>query len=241
YDGSLSFGAFYDDQLVSFTLNGIGDYHGQLTAYDTGTGTLKEHRGKGLAGAIFAHSIPYLQEAGIQQYLLEVLEDNQTAFSIYCQQGFEITRKFDCFRIQDLEGICFQHPPKDDFYIREIDFGYLPEMEKMIDFNLSWQNGFYAMLRTQHSFILLVAFNDYGMVGFGVIEPETGDIPALAVKSDDRRKGIGSALLCDLAKRNKSTQLKLVNIESNQEAVLKFLQHHKFPVLVRQLEMVRKL
>ena len=33
----LSFGAFFNDELIGFTLNGIGDWNGKLTAYDSGT------------------------------------------------------------------------------------------------------------------------------------------------------------------------------------------------------------
>lgn len=40
-----------------------------------------------------------MQAAGIKQYLLEVLEENSTAFSVYQKQGLAVTRKFDCFRI----------------------------------------------------------------------------------------------------------------------------------------------
>jgi len=34
---ALSFGLFDNDRLVAFTLNGIGEYNGKMTAYDTGT------------------------------------------------------------------------------------------------------------------------------------------------------------------------------------------------------------
>jgi len=49
----LSFGAFVGDKLVAFTFNGIGKFGGVKTAYDTGTGTMKDHRSKGLATQIF--------------------------------------------------------------------------------------------------------------------------------------------------------------------------------------------
>lgn len=40
FDPQLSFAAFDDGKIVSFTCNGIGDFYGTPTAYDTGTGTL---------------------------------------------------------------------------------------------------------------------------------------------------------------------------------------------------------
>ena len=90
----LSFGAFDDERLVSFTLNGIGSYNGALTAYDTGTGTLEEYRGKGLASEVFNYSLPFLRKSGVSQYLLEVLQHNTTAISVYKNQGFITPREF---------------------------------------------------------------------------------------------------------------------------------------------------
>ena len=98
YDSHLSFAAFADDEIVAFTLNGIGRFNGIPTAYDTGTGTVKDFRGQGLAGKIFSYSLPFLKEAGIRQYLLEVLHNNHKAINVYHKMGFETTREFDCFR-----------------------------------------------------------------------------------------------------------------------------------------------
>jgi hypothetical protein len=56
----LSFAVFNDDEIVAFTLNGIGTFNSMETAYDTGTGTgtIEEFRGQGLASQIFEYSIP---------------------------------------------------------------------------------------------------------------------------------------------------------------------------------------
>ena len=59
FDPKVSFGAFDENKLVSFTCNGIGNYYGKPTAYDTGTGTLKDWQGKGLATRVFEYSIPH--------------------------------------------------------------------------------------------------------------------------------------------------------------------------------------
>ena len=93
----LSFGAFDNGKLISFTFNGIGYYNGIYTAYDTGTGTVTEHRGMGLAAKIFNHSIPFLKEAGVSQYLLEVLQHNTKAVSLYKKLGFKVSREFNYF------------------------------------------------------------------------------------------------------------------------------------------------
>jgi ribosomal protein S18 acetylase RimI-like enzyme len=97
FNPELSFAAFIGNEIVSFTLNGTGIFNGILTAYDTGTGTIKEYSGKGLATKVFEYSIPYLRDANIKQYLLEVLQHNTRAVSVYKNLGFEVTREFYYF------------------------------------------------------------------------------------------------------------------------------------------------
>jgi len=107
----LSFGAFSGEKLVSFTFNGTGSFNNILTAYDTGTGTIEEYRGKGLASRIFEYSIPHLKSAGISQYLLEAIQSNQydsvkainyltnqTDFS-YLMDSFGISKKGQQFEM----------------------------------------------------------------------------------------------------------------------------------------------
>jgi len=98
FNPKLSFAAFENDEIIAFTLNGIGTFNGIPTAYDTGTGTVKQYRGQNIAGKIFTYSLPFLQKAGISQYLLEVLQNNQKAITVYRRMNFEVTREFDCFR-----------------------------------------------------------------------------------------------------------------------------------------------
>src|SRR5262245_44102252 len=71
FSPGISFGAFEGQRLVSFILNAAGTFNGVKTAYDTGTGTIKEYAGKGLASVIFKESLPFLQKQGFEKYLLE--------------------------------------------------------------------------------------------------------------------------------------------------------------------------
>ena len=43
FNFELSFGAFNNNTLVGFTLNGVDEWNNKLTAYDTGTGIVKEY------------------------------------------------------------------------------------------------------------------------------------------------------------------------------------------------------
>lgn len=240
YDASISFGAFHKNELVSFTLNGIGTYNSLKTVYDTGTGTIEEFRGKGLATQIFEFSIPHLKNMGVQQYVLEVLEDNEKAISVYSKQGFYVSRKFDCFRVNSNDWK-LETVKNNEVEFKEIDFNYQAQMTSMIDFNLSWQNNFQALAKQPSDFKLIGVFHQKILIAYGIIEPETGDISQLAVKKDFRRNRIGSILLNELKKLNKADIIKVVNIESNQDAIITFLTNNGIPKIVSQFEMIRLL
>jgi ribosomal protein S18 acetylase RimI-like enzyme len=239
FDPSLSFGAFYENKLVAFTWNGIGNFNGSKTAYDTGTGTIEEHRGKGLASKIFEYSIPYLKNAGIQQYILEVLEENEKAYSVYQKQGFVTTRTFDCFRTASIEWNLPEHKAKADISLKEIGFSHRPQMEMMIDFPLSWQNDFQALLKKPNDFVVIGAFKNDELVGYGIVEPGSGDISQLAVAKSERRKGIGSMILAELKKINKADIVKVVNIDSTEKGIIEFVTKNGIPKIVSQFEMMK--
>lgn len=241
YNPALSFGAFYNGQLVSFTWNGIGTYNGLKTAYDTGTGTIEEHRGKGLASKIFEHSIPYLKAAGIEQYILEVLEENNKAYSVYERQGFVVSRTFDCFRTNLADWILPERALSDEIILKEIDLSYQLQMEAMTDFTISWQNNFQALLKNPDDFVVTGAFRDNELVGYGIVEPASGDISQLAVVKNERRNGIGSNLLAALKKMIKAGIVKVVNIESKEKGIIEFVTKNGIPKIVSQYEMIKRI
>ena len=53
-DRSLSFGAFFEGQLVGCMLNSQGIYQGHRAAFDVATGMIPEHRGKGAFAGLLA-------------------------------------------------------------------------------------------------------------------------------------------------------------------------------------------
>ena len=97
FNKELSFGAFYENKMVGFTLNGIGTWDNKLTAYDTGTGIIKDFRKQGIATRMFNESLPILRENEIEQYLLEVIKSNSSAVDLYKKAGFNVTREFEYY------------------------------------------------------------------------------------------------------------------------------------------------
>lgn len=158
FNPELSFAVFDGDQIVAFTFNGTGSFNGILTAYDTGTGTLKDYQGKGLATHIFEHSIAYLRAQKIQQYLLEVLQHNTKAVSVYRKLGFQVTREFNYFRQKNEAVTTNDKIPEISCVVRPIDLKEHNSIPTFWDFSPSWQNSLESIQRTPHDFISLGAF-----------------------------------------------------------------------------------
>lgn len=237
----LSFGAFNNDKLISFTCNGIGFFNGVNTAYDTGTGTIKEYRGQGLATKIFQHSLPYLKEAGVSQYLLEVLQHNTKAVSVYRKLGFEVTRDFNYFLSKN-ENIKFcSKDVNPNYQIKEIGLSDIEVLRDFQDFNPSWQNSFEAIGRKSGDYNIIGAFNEQDLLGYCILEPGTGDITQIAVGKKYRRNGVGTFLLKEILRYNKFDSVKIINTEVECESITGFLESNSIPLKGKQFEMIKKL
>lgn len=242
FDPDVSFAAFEGkDNIIAFTLNGTGTFNGIPTAYDTGTGTVKEHRGKGLATKIFEHSLPFLKDRNLEQYLLEVLQHNTGAVSVYRKLGFGVTREFHYFVQKSTEVRPGADQAGSRFSVRQIDPLAAAETEGFADFAPSWQNSYESISRVPDHFVALGAFEEETMLGCCILEPASGDIPQLAVKEESRRKGIGSLLLREALRLNQSEIVKIVNADIRCVSITGFLQSKNIPVTGKQYEMIRKL
>lgn len=96
-DRSLSFGAFFEGQLVGCMLNSRGIYQGYQAAFDVATGVIPDHRGKQVFAGLFALAQQAMKQSQIERYYLEVLQQNTPAISLYKRHGFSITREFVVF------------------------------------------------------------------------------------------------------------------------------------------------
>jgi ribosomal protein S18 acetylase RimI-like enzyme len=239
YNPSLSFGAFDGDRLVAFTLNGIGYFDGKKTAYDTGTGTLKEYRGRGLAARVFNESLPHLKNAGVEQYLLEVLQHNPSAISVYKNVGFAATRELSYFKT-DAANLTSLRPllPLGLFFER-VDLSSTPDMETLWDFTPSWQNSFDSVKRQLNDFRFIGVYDCKRLVGYGIFEPYTGDITQIAVEPSYRRRGVGSAILAKLLEENRCNEVKAINVEPKSIATEAFLVAVGIPQIGKQFEMIK--
>ncbi|SHF01097.1 Ribosomal protein S18 acetylase RimI [Mariniphaga anaerophila] len=242
FDPGLSFAAFNtNNRIVAFTFNGIGTFNGVPTAYDTGTGTLKEHRGKGLATKIFEYSIPFLKEKEIKQYLLEVLQHNTKAVSVYKNLGFEITREFNFFIQSNTEIRTDLKSEAFPCSIAEISVEKLASIPDFGDFYPSWQNSREAITRVPGEFLILGAFAENRILGYCVFEPVSGDVTQLAVDPKYRRKGVAGLLLREVVKLNKCNKIKVLNTNVSCNSITSFLAEKNINIQGKQFEMIKKI
>jgi len=258
FNPDLSFAAFDGKEIVSFTLNGIGlfndGFHNAildvLTAYDTGTGTLPAYRGKGLATKIFKYSIPFLQKAGIKQYLLEVLQNNEKALSIYKKHGFETVREFNFFVQKNTEVKTktkrrLSESEEASFTVQKMEMGQILKMFDTVsgfwDFYPSWQNSHESIERAVYTFKCRGVFSGEKLLGYCVFDPASGDLTQIAVDKQHRRKGIASLLLREVIKRNKNENIKVVNTDVNCSSITGFLNAKNISLKGKQFEMLKNL
>jgi ribosomal protein S18 acetylase RimI-like enzyme len=236
---NASFAAFEGNKIVSFVLNGIGKYNGIQTAYDTGTGTLKNYRGKGLATAIFEYSIPYLRKMNINQYLLEVLQHNTKAFSVYKKLGFEVVREFNYY-IQKNEEVNYKAKPLySSNIIKKFDLVEYGSISDFWDFYPSWQNSFESIQRSAEEFICLGVFNGKNLIGYCIFDPHSGDITQIAVDKQNRRNGIATLLLGEMIKLNKNNTIYIGNTDILCDSINSFLKSKNIDIKGKQYEMIK--
>ncbi|MBI9055798.1 MAG: GNAT family N-acetyltransferase [Bacteroidales bacterium] len=234
----LSFGAFDNDKIIAFTLTGIGLYNGINTAYDTGTGTIKEYRGQGLASEIFNYSLSFLKKANIRNFMLEVLQYNSKAISVYQNLGFKVSREFNYY-VQIKEKINLNAAALDlSYHIRQIDLPPDKLIANFWDFTPSWQNSLNAIKRKPNDFKILGAFKEQELIGYCILESISGDIPQIAVDPQYRRKGIASHMLIELLQYNQHQSIKIINTQTDCKSMTDFLKSKEIPLTGKQFEMI---
>lgn len=242
YRGEYSFGVFDGQRIVSFVFNGVRMLNGVLTAYDSGTGTVKEFRGRGLTSRLLDETQRRLSAKGVGRYVLEVLCDNDAAIALYRKSGFEVTRKFSC-HARPINDLTFTECKPDGVEIRVVTPAEIQNVYAgFCDAAPSWQNDIQSMLADPTALIGFGAFDtENNMVGCIMGDHLQGDVMALGVRPDMRGHGIGSTLLHTFTALNEADIIKMLNVDERCASMLSFLKRHDIPVTVYQFEMQKSL
>lgn len=231
---SLSAGAFHNDELVGFYLNGAGEWQGITTVYDAGTGVLPQYRAQGIATGMFDFMRRQLNDLGYAQYLLEVLTTNDAAVALYRKLGFKDTRRLAVFRTNERitnskpAVMQIREPSNLDWKLYQTFWNGYP----------SWQNSIHAVQRVIDTTMLLEAHVDGRCVGYGAVSKTTGNLFQLAVDQRYRRRGVGSQLLASL-QGGVSTDdpLKVNNVDESLVEATGFYKAKGFRLALQQYEM----
>jgi ribosomal protein S18 acetylase RimI-like enzyme len=140
----LSAGLFDGDDLVGFWINGLRVIDGRKVAYDSGTAIIKEYRGRGLSKQLAVLSNRLLIEHGAQEYVLEVLTQNETAYGIYLKNGFSVRRRLLCLHTHSPVYTNNALPAELTLEKCPFDPDVVPQLPAM-EYEPSWQNATESM------------------------------------------------------------------------------------------------
>lgn len=232
----MSAGAFDGDRMIGFCINGLGEWQEKLTAYDAGTGIIPGYRGRGIAKELFAFLESELKDAGVFQYLLEVLTSNVPAATLYRKLGFVETRRLAVFRSQ--KGAKEESRKGTNVLLRRIERPDWPLYRSFWDSHPSWQNSIDAVERVASDRIIVGAYENDECVGYGVLFVPSANLMQLAVAPYHRRKRIGSAILSSL-ETAAAAPLKINNIDENLKHSLSFYEANGYKSMLAQHEMIK--
>jgi ribosomal protein S18 acetylase RimI-like enzyme len=240
YDPRISMGAFAGDRLVGFIINGLRQWDGRPTAYDTGTGVVPDFRKRGITTRMFGNLVDLLRDEGVEAYLLEVIKGNDPARELYLKQGFRIVREFSCHkgRRDGLgtgpgSGMVLDH-----ITVEELDW---ERLSSMWDFVPSWQNSIESVMAVPETLLAVTARTDGDLAGYGLVEPRSGDVPQLAVAPERRGRGVGRAIMGELARLAGAEWLVVLNIEEGSGPMGDFVNALGMELFTDQYEMVLEL
>ncbi|MDD4904173.1 MAG: GNAT family N-acetyltransferase [Candidatus Bipolaricaulis sp.] len=236
-DYEASVGAYEEGRMVGFTLVGLDAWGGRSTAYDAGTGIVPTTRGRGLAHRMFDHALPALAERGVEEFVLEVLQDNAPAIRAYRKARFETTRTLRSFVAA---RSVIRRPASSRWTLRTIDLMQFERVAEEMDWLPSFENRISAVRAILSDVSLVGAFEKERCVGAYAYSAPLRWLLSLVCRSH-RRLGIGRALLVHVVEHlpDGVERIAALNVNGADDGMQGFLGHLGFTPLVDQFEMRR--
>lgn len=178
-----SVGAFNDGKMIGFLNVGIDYINDELIAFDGGTGIVKEYRGRGIAGEMFAKSLDSLKKLGAQKFMLEVLQPNKSAIRAYEKEGFTISRSFKCYDL-DIKNFKPITQELGNIDIVNISVDELERYWHYIQYPVSWEHMYSGLKAIDNDIIIKAAFNEKHCIGFIIYDPVLCWITGIGIAPD---------------------------------------------------------
>lgn len=230
----LSFGVYSSGRLVAFVLHGLNKIGDDLVAYNAATGVVPDYRGRKLVGAMYDKLLPKLNELGVKQMILEVIEGNLPAIRAYEKLGYTVHRKLDCF-----SGQVETARKNTDIEIREIKEFQWPIFTSFWDIQPSWQNSVKTIANSAGHCRIVVAYEGDMLAGYAVFNPVTRRIQQIAVAQYYRRKGIATNIMNYISETLGQQELVINNVDHTSDRTLSFIKKLGLSFKLAQFEMKR--
>lgn len=222
----ISAGSYDGNEMTGFILHSSGIYQGIPTAYNGGTGVLPGFRNQKTAEGIYEFLIPRIQKKFLARILLEVVETNKNAISLYEKIGFTFKRRFKCYKMAKQFEYTSNRSVRSGTF-DDVNFNFIDFEPSFIDSSEHLQRGIEKVI---------VSEKDDAVIGYLIFQPHLGRISQLAVDRIHRHSGVGEALLAQaqtLAKK----PLTIMNIPEDEFGFDSFLTSCGFQNQVNQYEM----
>lgn len=203
-DLKLSFGAFDNNSLVAFILNGIDTLNNKTLAYNAGTGVLPEYRGRRLSFSLYEYCLSCLKNSGIEKCVLEVIDRNFVAIKTYERNGFTSTRKLisyigiaECDKTSTIDIKANIQPDWDI-------------VDEMCEWERSWQYNNNTLKRSWDNYSMITAFSGDGAEAFCIANLKNGRVGNFGSKNKNTKY---LAPLFAYLGQNTKSPLTIINVD----------------------------
>jgi len=224
-DFNLSYGFFENDELVAFIIHAVDQRGGILTAYNTGTGVIPSHRGKGLVNIIYDYALKDLSQKGIVKSTLEVITKNDVAVHCYKKVGFEIVKNYRCF------GGNITMESKSTFALSEIPLDQVDWNKLPIQQLYSWDFQKETILGVNYRFYHVMHMQE--VESFFIFNPETTIVAQFDLLKI--REGGWERLMGAIS--SVSETVRVINVDDRQKLKIQNIQQSGLQPTVDQYEM----
>lgn len=229
-DYSLSYGLFDDTgKLKGFIINAVRDFNGIKTAFNTGTGIVKDARGQKGVDRLYTFALPFFQANGIKQCTLEVITENHIAIHVYERIGFTIHRTLQSYggTISSVTG---------NFVVTPCNFSTIEPTASKTDHWYSWDHKRAAIIAAGDRYkCYQVHDNEGNYRGYFILNPATNQLLQIEAADKEDLSGILGAVA------SIQPSFRIMNVDSRRHDLTSALMAGGLANTINQYEMVMEL